>query len=183
VFGACGAAFLIRRSLFEALGGFDERFFMVYEDVDLSYRARLLGARVVVPGGATGLPDSDLHVKVAAARAGLRGGFGRIVVHVGGADEAAHRHDADAKVAFLERADRELVAPLADAVRAAGGTLRVLPDHGCDPATGAHDAFPVPCLTWRADDHAGVGDEPRRLTERAVAALRLTDLTTTPVFT
>jgi len=47
VFGACGAAFIIRRSLFAALGGFDEDFFMVYEDVDLSYRARLLGWRVM----------------------------------------------------------------------------------------------------------------------------------------
>jgi GT2 family glycosyltransferase len=46
VFGACGGAFMIRRELFEMLGGFDERFFMVYEDVDLSYRARLRGARV-----------------------------------------------------------------------------------------------------------------------------------------
>jgi N-acetylglucosaminyl-diphospho-decaprenol L-rhamnosyltransferase len=45
VFGACGGAFLIQRSLYETLGGFDERFFMVYEDVDLSYRARLLGHR------------------------------------------------------------------------------------------------------------------------------------------
>ena len=45
VFGACGAAFMIRRELFETLGGFDEDFFMVYEDVDLSYRARLGGAR------------------------------------------------------------------------------------------------------------------------------------------
>ena len=45
VFGACGAAFAIRRSLFVELGGFDARFFMVYEDVDLWYRARLAGHR------------------------------------------------------------------------------------------------------------------------------------------
>jgi GT2 family glycosyltransferase len=45
VFGACGAAFLIRKPVFDALGGFDPRFFMVYEDVDLSYRARLAGHR------------------------------------------------------------------------------------------------------------------------------------------
>jgi GT2 family glycosyltransferase len=53
VFGVCGAAFLIRRSLFEALGGFDERFFMIYEDVDLSFRARLRGARVLYAPAAT----------------------------------------------------------------------------------------------------------------------------------
>jgi GT2 family glycosyltransferase len=47
VFGACGAAFMIRRDLFLQLGGFDEDFFMVYEDVDLSFRARLRGYRCV----------------------------------------------------------------------------------------------------------------------------------------
>jgi GT2 family glycosyltransferase len=45
VFGACGGAFMIRRDAFAALGGFDARFFMNYEDVDLSYRARLRGLR------------------------------------------------------------------------------------------------------------------------------------------
>ena len=43
VFGACGAAFLIRRDLFDAAGGFDEAYFAVHEDVDLSYRCQLLG--------------------------------------------------------------------------------------------------------------------------------------------
>jgi N-acetylglucosaminyl-diphospho-decaprenol L-rhamnosyltransferase len=38
-----GAFFLIRRTLFEALNGFDERFFVYMEDVDLAYRAKQLG--------------------------------------------------------------------------------------------------------------------------------------------
>lgn len=45
VFGACGCAMVMKRELFEALGGFDPAFFIFYEDVDLSYRAQLLGAR------------------------------------------------------------------------------------------------------------------------------------------
>jgi hypothetical protein len=45
VFGACGAAFVIARDVFEELGGFDEDFFASHEDVDLSYRARLRGYR------------------------------------------------------------------------------------------------------------------------------------------
>lgn len=49
-FSACGGAMLIRRALFEALGGFDEDLFMYCEDVDLGYRIRLSGgACVVIP--------------------------------------------------------------------------------------------------------------------------------------
>jgi GT2 family glycosyltransferase len=43
VFGVCGAACVIPRPVFDELGGFDEDFFVSHEDVDLSYRARLLG--------------------------------------------------------------------------------------------------------------------------------------------
>jgi GT2 family glycosyltransferase len=42
-----GAFFLVRRSLFIDLGGFDERFFVYYEELDFSYRARLAGWRSV----------------------------------------------------------------------------------------------------------------------------------------
>jgi GT2 family glycosyltransferase len=45
VFGACGAAFMIPKAVFEEIGGFDEDFFVSHEDVDLSYRARLRGYR------------------------------------------------------------------------------------------------------------------------------------------
>lgn len=40
-----GAFFFIRRNLFETLGGFDEQFFVYYEEVDVSYRARQRGHR------------------------------------------------------------------------------------------------------------------------------------------
>lgn len=42
-----GAFLLIRRPLFEQLGGFDERFFVYFEDLDLALRARQLGWRAL----------------------------------------------------------------------------------------------------------------------------------------
>jgi GT2 family glycosyltransferase len=43
VFGACGAGAFFRREMLNELGGFDERLFMYYEDLDLAWRARLRG--------------------------------------------------------------------------------------------------------------------------------------------
>ena len=62
VFGGCGGAMAVRRELWEALDGFDEEFWMYMEDVDFSFRSRLLGwqtafspaARVYHKLGSTG---------------------------------------------------------------------------------------------------------------------------------
>lgn len=43
VFAAPGAAPVFRRRVFDLLGGYEERFFLYYEDVDLAFRAALAG--------------------------------------------------------------------------------------------------------------------------------------------
>jgi GT2 family glycosyltransferase len=63
IFGVCGAVCLLRRELFTELGGYDERYFAFYEDVDLNARARLADWRFsYVPGAVA------LHVGHAAWR-------------------------------------------------------------------------------------------------------------------
>jgi len=48
---ATGSAMVVRADLYRKVGGFDERFFMFYEDVDFGWRLNLLGHRVrYVPG-------------------------------------------------------------------------------------------------------------------------------------
>jgi GT2 family glycosyltransferase len=47
IFSACGGAAVWRRDVWQALGGFDEQFWMYLEDVDLSFRARLAGGEIV----------------------------------------------------------------------------------------------------------------------------------------
>jgi 2,3-bisphosphoglycerate-independent phosphoglycerate mutase len=113
--------------------------------------ARLMGAKAVIPDGATGRPGSDLSAKRGAALAAIADGAGHVVVHVGGADEAAHEHDRTLKIAVIEAADRELIGPLAAAVAECGGSIRVCPDHGCDPDSGDHVGGPVPSVTWSSD--------------------------------
>jgi GT2 family glycosyltransferase len=87
-----GCFLLIRRSLWNQLGGFDARFVMYGEDADLCIRARAAGARCVVDPGArvihhAGASESDRGlqtVKVFAARMSLlRKHFGLIEVATG----------------------------------------------------------------------------------------------------
>jgi O-antigen biosynthesis protein len=47
VFAGCGAALLLRKRMLDEVGLFDEDFFMYYEDMDLSWRARRRGWKVL----------------------------------------------------------------------------------------------------------------------------------------
>ena len=55
VFFPTAAACVLKRSAFEEVGGFDERFFMYHEDVDLGWRLRLKGYCIKC------VPDSVVH--------------------------------------------------------------------------------------------------------------------------
>ncbi len=46
VFFPCGGAMLIKRDVFLEMGGFDDDYFMIYEDIDLGWRLWLLGYSV-----------------------------------------------------------------------------------------------------------------------------------------
>jgi len=47
VFGATGAALIVRRNVFERLEGFDEGFFMMFEEDDLCWRTWIVGYKVL----------------------------------------------------------------------------------------------------------------------------------------
>ena len=48
VFSIVGASLLIKRKVFEEIGGFDSSYFLLGEDIDLSWRAQLAGYKVIV---------------------------------------------------------------------------------------------------------------------------------------
>jgi 2,3-bisphosphoglycerate-independent phosphoglycerate mutase len=132
---------------------------------------RLLGARVITPQGASGDVGSDLWAKTRAALAALPEAD-TVVVHIGGADEAAHHMDRVGKKAMLEAADQDVVRPLARAARDANAVLAVTSDHATCVQTGRHDDQPVPIAV------AGPGvrrSGPLRLHERLAVNTKVLD--------
>lgn len=66
VFGPCAGGALYRRSFFERVGYFDERFFAYYEDVDINWRAVHTGLRCLFE------PSAVLYHKVGGSSKGKR---------------------------------------------------------------------------------------------------------------
>jgi len=68
IFSACAAAALYRRDAFIEVGGFDERYFCYFEDIDLGFRLRLAGH------GCLYVPES-VCVHLGSATTGKRSDF------------------------------------------------------------------------------------------------------------
>jgi GT2 family glycosyltransferase len=102
---ANGAAMLVRRQMFLELGGFDETFFMEWEDLDLCWRAWMKGWPTVY------VPDAAVRHRVGAVTT----------------DAAAPRRSASSHHNLLRFGVKCL--PLPAVLHLAGGELLRLPKH------------------------------------------------------
>jgi GT2 family glycosyltransferase len=75
--GPTGGAALYSRAAFEAVGGFDERIFLYYEDLDLALRLRAGGARCRLAAGAAAVHAYSQTLGAASGRKYARTGWSR----------------------------------------------------------------------------------------------------------
>lgn len=75
IFSACAGAALYRKSIFEKIGYFDEKFFAYLEDVDIGYRANIYGFKNVfsaqsivyhIGSATTGTGYNDFKIRLSA---------------------------------------------------------------------------------------------------------------------
>ncbi|MEM7585688.1 MAG: 2,3-bisphosphoglycerate-independent phosphoglycerate mutase [Acidobacteriota bacterium] len=131
--------------------------------------AELLGASIVCRDNMTANLDTDLEAKFDAAREALyRNDL--VIVHIKGADIAAHDQRPDLKAAFLEQVDSALGAFLerqSEDLKVEDLRIAVAADHATLSESGQHGADPLPVLI------SGQGIEPdkvERYDETAAAA-------------
>ena len=112
--------------------------------------ARWLGARTVTEDRMTANLDTDLQAKFGAAEKALENSD-LVILHVKGADIAAHDQRPDLKVEFLEGLDRQL-AELLEGQGSNGGSptfrVAVASDHATLSESGQHAADPLPVVIW-----------------------------------
>lgn len=107
--------------------------------------ASWLGAETLTRPGWTANLDTDLKDKFDAAAAALERAD-LVVLHLKGADIAAHDRRPDLKVAFLERLDRRL-GKLLEKQKPLPRVV-VASDHATLSESGQHAADPLPVVIW-----------------------------------
>lgn len=95
--------------------------------------AKLLSMTLIPVSGATGDTDTNLHEKAKATIDAAKS-YPFVLLHINGADEAAHRKNQNEKNDFLRSVDTVVVGSLLQS----GHDVYVVSDHGTDPITGQH---------------------------------------------
>ncbi|MFP4136586.1 MAG: cofactor-independent phosphoglycerate mutase [Candidatus Acetothermia bacterium] len=94
--------------------------------------------------GATGFIDTNYEGKVRAALEHLDEG-GMVFLHVEAPDEASHMGDLQLKLEAIEKVDRNVVAPIREALEAeTAARMMVLTDHLTSIESGTHERGSVP---------------------------------------
>lgn len=108
------------------------------------------GLRLLDLPSATGGVVTDFAGKGRTAAEYLIGGGDFVFVHIEAPDEAGHQGDMAAKIAAIERIDKETLAVLMEMLSVAGEEFRiiVMPDHATPIELRTHTAEPVPFLLF-----------------------------------
>ncbi len=108
--------------------------------------AALAGWPRIEVDGATGYLDTNYAGKGKAAVAALNE-YDVVCVHIEAPDEASHEGRHDAKIEALEQIDRQIVAPLVEALQSHGDhRILVTPDHPTFCSTKKHTHGMVPLV-------------------------------------
>jgi len=119
--------------------------------------ASLMGMHVFTGRRLTAETDTDLSEKLKLARESIET-YDFTLVHVNGADEAAHRRNSEEKAAFVAKVFEQLLMPLAESIPA-DAALLACSDHASSPFSGGHIGSPQPFFVFRPGrrSHADLG--------------------------
>lgn len=123
------------------LPAFPQRAALITGTIVVRGIARMTGMDLLPLDKATGDSDTFLEEKLKAALQAARK-YPFVLLHIGGADEAAHRQSPQEKHAFLRQIDQLILQPLLASPHA----ISVVSDHGTDPVTGLHQGGLQPLL-------------------------------------
>ncbi len=119
---------------------------MVTKTLVLEGIARAMEMDCPAVEGATGDTDTNLMAK-ADATLKLLDQKDFVLLHVGGTDEATHRHNPVEKAEFITRIDRELLRPIVEGCPN-GTRIMLTSDHWALCSTSGHTDDPVHAYLW-----------------------------------